>query len=111
MTDPKFDSNNVATATPYVNQGSDGKTIGYYNAGQIKTAVNTIKANYFNVYQQDNKLIVTGVPESASYQLIDLNGKLLKKDIIDNGIININSLKQGVYLFRVGEETSKLIIR
>ena len=111
MTDPKFDSNTIATATPYVDQGSDGKTIGYYNAGQIKTDVKSIKATSFKVFQQDKKLVVIGAPENANYQLFDLNGKLLKKDIISNGLINITSLKLGVYLFRVGTETTKLVVR
>ena len=111
MTDPKFDASTIATATPYVNQGSDGKTIGYYNAGQIKTAVNTVKANSFNVYQQGNNLIVKGAPENVNYQIIDMTGRQIKSEIISNGVININSINTGIYLIRIGSETSKFAVR
>lgn len=111
QSNPQFDVNSIATATPYVNQGSDGKTIGYYNAGQIKTALKTLKATSFKVYQHDNDLVVRGASESSNYQIIDMRGSQVKANKIANGVINISSLNSGVYMLRIGAEISKFAVR
>ncbi len=108
-TDPMFNSNGIATSSDYVNKGTDGNTIGYYNAGQIQTAVNSLQASNLKVYRSGDNLIVTGAKETSRYAVYSIAGQQLLGGMINSGSININSLNRGIYFIRINSEAVKFI--
>lgn len=113
-TNPQFDTNGIATAPAYVNAGSDGKTIGYYDAGQIIpwfSGVKTVKATSFSVYSDGNNVIVTGAQPTAEYSIYGISGAQLMKGKVESGRIAAGSLQKGIYLMRINGETAKFAVQ
>lgn len=111
---PQFDTNGIATAPEYVNAGSDSKTIGYYDAGQIIpwfSGVKTVKATSFSVYSDGNSVIVTGAQPTAEYSIYGISGAQLMKGKVESGKIAAGSLQKGIYLMRINGETAKFSVQ
>ena len=113
--DPKFDANGIATATEYVNKGTDNLTIGYYDNGQIlkaATAVSSLYKNDFKIVQSEQNITIQGIEGSSNYQLFSTVGKQIESGIIsNNGKIAVNILQSGIYFIRINNQTVKFAVK
>lgn len=113
--DPKFDANGIATATEYVNKGTDNLTIGYYDNGQIlkaATSVSSLYKNDFKILQSEQNITIQGIEGSSNYQLFSMVGKQIENGIINNnGKIAVNTLQSGIYFIRINNQTVKFAVK
>ncbi|MEI6752786.1 MAG: hypothetical protein WCK78_06435 [Paludibacter sp.] len=108
-TDPVIGSNGVATG--FSNNGSDGKTIGYYGVSGLGTSVSKLSTdNNLMVYQNNSCFKVLGAQENAVYSIISLTGSQLATGIIKNKSFDLN-LSKGIYLFKSNNQVTKFSVK
>ena len=116
--DPKFGVKHIATATEYVNKGSDGKTIGYYGDGLADTApnaLNSVIAANLSIYPTtlggNDVIKVTDASNATSYKVLSTTGATVVSGQLTNGNIKLNNLSNGFYFVKVNNEVAKFVIR
>ena len=102
--------------------GEDIEAIGVINAGKIQEGIEEISNSGFNIFpnpaSENFQLIVSNFELGTKFveiQIFDLTGNIvinypLKKKI-NNQQIDVSSLKNGLYIVKLGQITEKLIIR
>ena len=117
-TDPKLDANGFATAAEYVDAGTDGNSIGFYEplVGLTVEVVNVTtglftprSASTIILAQKGNEFIVRGI-EDAPYTVYSVNGTQLVSGNIVNGTMNFN-LNKGIYLLKTNGQMAKFAVR
>jgi len=116
--DPKFGVKHIATATEYVNKGTDGKTIGYYGDGLPDTApsaLNNVIAPSLSIYPtvlSGNEVIkVSDVSDAASFKVLSATGATVISGQLTNGNIKLNNLSNGFYFVKINNAVAKFVIR
>ena len=106
--DPVIGSNGVATG--FSNNGTDGKTIGYYGVSGLGTSISkTTNNDLLTAYQNGSDLIVCGIADSA-YSIYSINGLRISTGIIKGGIVKLNSLAKGIYILKSNNQVAKFIL-
>jgi hypothetical protein len=116
--DPKFGVKHIATATEYVNKGTDGKTIGYYGDGLPDTAPSALKnviapslSIYPTVLSGNDVIKVSDVSDAASFKVQSATGATVISGKLANGSIKLNNLSNGFYFVKVNNAVAKFVIR
>jgi hypothetical protein len=114
-TDPKLDANGFATAAEYVDAGTDGNSIGFYEALGLtidaNTAVKELK------YLKDVSVIQNGTIftfeglEDGECSVYSMNGSRLFVGQIQDKTIEFTNLKRGIYLLRSNNQVVKFAVR
>jgi hypothetical protein len=117
-TDPKLDANGFATAAEYVDAGSDGNSIGFYEplVGLTVEAIN-VKTGLFTprsvatlaVSQQGNVFTVKGI-DNSNYAVYSVAGNELVNGQITNNKMQL-SLNKGIYLLKANGQVAKFAVR
>jgi hypothetical protein len=105
-------SNLFATSGDYYNNGSDGKTIGFYAAPGLTTAVKNTSATILNkmsVIQNGNSFTLKGI-ENAPYAVYSVNGSLVANGQVVNGKMNLN-INKGIYVLKANGQVAKFAVR
>ncbi len=70
---------------------------------------NEVKSNDFQVFVEDNMLVVESDVHNAEVQVINLNGQLVREtELNGNTRINLSGLSRAVYLIRINKENITL---
>jgi hypothetical protein len=118
-TDPKLDVNGFATAAEYVDAGTDGNSIGFYEplVGLTVEAVNASATGLFTpssvatltVTQQGNTFAVKGV-DNANYAVYSVAGTEVANGQLTNNKMQL-SLNKGIYLLKANGQVAKFAVR
>jgi hypothetical protein len=59
-----------------------------------------------------NNILSYSVDSASSIQVYDLTGKLVRNvKVSGNGELNLNGLNAGLYIYRMGEKTAKILVK
>ncbi len=114
-TDPKLDANGFATAPEYTTPGgTDSNPIGFYEANGLTlgyTALHTIRANnQISIYQNGSTFTVKGI-DNASYAVYSVAGNQVANGQISNGTMQLNGVKQGMYILKTNNQVAKFELK
>lgn len=74
----------------------------------IYTGLHNINKNDLSIFQKNNdQLYIRSSQGEVNYQILNMNGQLIKNGKKNSGLININDLKSGVYIIRINDSSSK----
>lgn len=111
ISDPVL-ANLFATGTDYYNNGTDGKTIGFWAAPGLSTSVKNTSATIFDnlsVIQNGTSFTVNG-SENAPYAVYSVNGSLVANGQVVNGKMNLN-LNKGIYVLKTNGQVAKFAVK
>jgi hypothetical protein len=117
-TDPKLDANGFATAAEYVDAGTDGNSIGFYEplfgltieVINPTTGISTPRSNVsLTVSQNGNMFTVNGI-ENADYSVYTVAGNAITHGNITNSTMQL-SLNKGIYLLKSNGQVVKFAVR
>lgn len=116
--DPKFGAKHIATATEYVNMGTDGKTIGYFGDGLPDTAPNALNnlmaaslSIYPTILSGNDVIKVSDVSDAASFKVVSVTGATVISGQLANGNIKLNNLSNGLYFVKANNAVAKFIVK
>jgi hypothetical protein len=119
LTDPKLDVNGFATAAEYVDAGTDGNSIGFYEplVGLTVEAVNSFTTGLITpqsessltVTQQGNSFTVIGI-DNANYAVYSIAGTEVANGQLTNSKMQL-SLNKGIYLLKANGLVAKFTVR
>jgi hypothetical protein len=114
-TNPLLDINGFATASEYVDAGTDGKSIGFYEALGLtidtNTAVKELKyLKNVSVVQKGDVFTVEGLSD-GNCSVYSMNGTKVFEEQIQHKTIALTNIKQGIYLMRVNNQVVKFAVR
>ena len=114
-TDPKLDVNGFATASEYVDAGTDGNSIGFYEALGLtidaNTAVKEVKySKDISVVQNGTIFTFKGL-EDGSYSVFSMNGTKFSEGQMENNTVELTNLKRGIYLLKSNNHVVKFAVR
>ncbi len=98
--------------SPDMTKLAAGNHIGFvilYNI-QSLTGTNTYEQGTLNIYPNPatDHLTINGLEEVAHYEIISLNGQIVKTGITSN-YMDISSLQQGLYILHIGNSYSRIV--
>jgi hypothetical protein len=118
-TDPKLDANGFATAAEYVDAGTDGNSIGFYEPliGLTVEAVNSYTTGLFTprsvatltVTQHGNTFTVKGM-DNANYAVYSVAGTEVANGQLTNNKMQLG-LNKGIYLLKANGQVAKFTVR
>jgi hypothetical protein len=118
-TDPKLDVNGFATAAEYVDAGTDGNSIGFYEplVGLTVEAVNAFATGLFtprsvatlSVSQQGTVFTLKGI-DNANYAVYSVAGSEVANGQIINNKMQLN-LNKGIYLLKANGQVAKFAVK
>ena len=105
--DPKSPSIDTLSDTAFISLPEIGQTISIdFNKTNYISRKNISKINVFPNPATEN-IKISGLSGSLfSYSIISINGKVVRKGILENNIIEINDLKQGNYIIKINDNKS-----
>jgi hypothetical protein len=94
------------TATP-----NEKTTINLVMSNAEGAGVNNV-INNANAVSFANNILSYSVDSASSIQVYDLTGKLVRNvKVSGNGELNLNGLNAGLYIYRMGEKTAKILVK
>jgi hypothetical protein len=114
-TDPKLDVYGFATASEYVDAGTDGKSIGFYEALGLtidtNTAVKELKyLKDISVVQNGTVFTFEGL-DDGNCMVYSMNGTKVFEGQIQHKTIALNNIQQGIYLLKSNNQVVKFAVR
>lgn len=101
--------NKTASGSDYYNNGSDGKTIGYYSAPGLSTSEKyAFSDKTLTISQQGSMFTVKGTTD-GSYSIFSTNGSHVAEGNIINQTMNLN-LDRGIYILKSNGKTAKFYV-
>jgi len=111
---PAIDQGNSGNFVPTIdfngNQRDSHPDIGAYEF--FATGINSFD-NLANLNIYPNPVIdflsISNLNKQVDYQVFNLEGKLLRKGVVQNNQINLSDLSSGIYFVRINQQTFKVI--
>ena len=101
----------VYTFNSSVSTNNESRFSLIFRTAGVSTDLESAKAQ-FNVYVNGNNRIVIAAPEKSVYSIYNAMGQIIENGkIISNSQTSNFKLATGVYVVKVGNETSKVIVK
>lgn len=85
-----------------------GQTVSVKFTG-VNDNPNSIKTNVFSTVYYDASADKMVMPVGQSYQVYNIAGQLVKSGISNSDAVSINDLRNGIYLVKAGNVTTKIV--
>lgn len=112
-TNPLLDFNGFATAPEYLAAGTDGESIGFYEANGLTllTGLKTVVKDVpLVVMQNGTEFVVKGV-SNAKCSIFNIGGQLVAKTEVKDGALKFAASKGGVYFLHINDKVLKFSVK
>ncbi|MCD4793587.1 MAG: T9SS type A sorting domain-containing protein [Bacteroidales bacterium] len=114
-TTPQHSGNTVNTYTEtvtYTIEAQDGTTQDWTVTVHPETSIEDLNANGISIYPNpSNGVFNVNVTETFNLEVIDITGKVVKTQVLDNNTNTVNIAKQGVYILKLSNNNTSVTHR
>jgi len=78
---------------------------------KLSTGFNTITNSNIHIYSNNKSILINGASTKEPFIVMNLMGQTQKKGVIDSASVKLDLLNTGIYIVRVGDYGTKVIVK